>query len=417
MRSIAALSLVWLWIFVVSAKTSDVDKIFISKNFSGVAVVRRGPELWDTGYRKAFGFFNWEFQAEMPTTARFPIASNTKLYVAVSLYQLQERGLVNLTHNVADYIDVNDWANFGLNTSGFTRYCPQTANGTECQNMTFVQLMDMTAGIGEGEGFQYLPFPGSIGLDIGRYIQFPLRFVPGSQYYYSNPSFIFCAYFIEKFSGMSFEAYLKQHIFNPLGLKDTKYDQYNQAFRYDPKRASEYRRYLDPVSRREVSIGKCLTEIDEGSANGAGGIVSTVDDQAKWWYSLFNFTGNLGGGILTPASVYEIVKARTWVGGNTYYAQGLGVINNDPTNPIPQTIFYQGGQECTLTFNNLDLKATPYIMSQVWTNTIVLLATEDEVLAAENSQYGRWSVLTSTWKQLTQKLYAMANAAQALVYP
>ena len=67
----------------------------------------------------------------MPADAIFPVGSNTKLYVAVALYQLQEAGKVDLNASIADYLNARDFENFGM--KGTRKYCPKVAGSSECQ--------------------------------------------------------------------------------------------------------------------------------------------------------------------------------------------------------------------------------------------------------------------------------------------
>ena len=107
-----------------SDPSATYDALFLDQNFSGVAAARVGSAT-NTVYKQAFGKFDYQFDIPMTKDARFPVASNTKLYVAISMYQLQEAGKVNLSHNVADYLDANDFKNFGITNQ--TTYCPHLA--------------------------------------------------------------------------------------------------------------------------------------------------------------------------------------------------------------------------------------------------------------------------------------------------
>lgn len=70
-------------------------------------------------------------------------------------------------------------------------------------------------------------YKGSVGAHVGAFINDPLVFKLGSNYSYANPNFVLLLYMVEKFSGQAFEVYLKEHIFNKIGLPDTLYDPYS----------------------------------------------------------------------------------------------------------------------------------------------------------------------------------------------
>ena len=129
-------------------------------------------------------------------------------------------------------------------------------------------------------------------------------FRPGQAYHYSNPNFILAAYFIEKYSGMTFRDYLQRNIFSRIGLKDTHFDFYNEALQYDrPKRVEQYFKYYDNTTRslKLMSIGKDLVQIDRGVSSGTGVIISTAKELVTFWYAVFNPTTK-GAPLLSAAS-------------------------------------------------------------------------------------------------------------------
>ncbi|KAJ0407056.1 hypothetical protein P43SY_005329 [Pythium insidiosum] len=71
-----------------------MTKFLETSDFDGVVLV---SENGKTLFEHVGGLANEEFQVPMKVDDIFPVASNSKLFTAVSLYQLQERGLVNLT--------------------------------------------------------------------------------------------------------------------------------------------------------------------------------------------------------------------------------------------------------------------------------------------------------------------------------
>ena len=94
----------------------------------------------------AKGFANWRWSAQNTMNSRFPIGSNTKLFTSVAIYQLQERGLLNVNDSVTNYLDTKDFEAMGLN---ITKWCPVIYgdNTNTCQNITFIQLMSMSSGL------------------------------------------------------------------------------------------------------------------------------------------------------------------------------------------------------------------------------------------------------------------------------
>ena len=85
--------------------------------------------IWSRSSR--YGFLNIPYNDPMPADAIFPVGSNTKLYVAVALYQLQEAGKVDLNASIADYLNARDFESFGM--KGTSKYCPKAPGSSKCQ--------------------------------------------------------------------------------------------------------------------------------------------------------------------------------------------------------------------------------------------------------------------------------------------
>ena len=393
---------------VGDASKPSPSTVLLNNNFSGVASVNQpGTAPW----LRKFGYLDARFKIPFPAAEpSFPIASNTKVFVAISLYQLQERGRVKLTDNVADHITPADLLSFGLPAS-VTRYCPVVANSTACQTITFVQLLAMSAGLSDTFGPQFLPYPGSLAATLRPYMSAPLRFVPGTGYFYSNPSFILAAWFVEKFSGVDFQTYLKRNIFGPLGLTRTYWDPYNGKFNLDPNRVVEYYRFvrIGNCALNECTLlgtGAVSSEYDLGSAGGAGGIVSTQSDLRRLWFALFNFTAGATNPVLSRQSVLAIVTPRSKIQTDAYYGQGMMMFTRPPgevpsgCSPLPRTtpqvvkIVYEGGLMGALTSNVFDLTFNPPVMGQAWTHETVYYASNASWTAAQQQRVGSfWQVV------------------------
>lgn len=121
--------------------TSDTDKIPVDPYFTnGVQQVWRedGTKLFEN----TFGFKSRTYNVVMSAQNRFRVGSNSKLFTAVSIYQLHDKGVLDVNHNVADYVDQSDFTAFGFPNQ--TSWCPQIYEGDgSCQSITFVQLMSM----------------------------------------------------------------------------------------------------------------------------------------------------------------------------------------------------------------------------------------------------------------------------------
>jgi CubicO group peptidase (beta-lactamase class C family) len=139
----------------------------------------------------------------------------------------------------------------------------------------------------------------SVGYD--RWIEWigalPLAHEPGSTFIYGN-SFDVLGIFVERVSGMKFPDFLRQRIFEPLGMDDT-------AFWIPPQKRARFA-HLQSLGRVPASWIPAMTEIPDFPA-AAGGLYSTVDDYLKFARML------LGGGRLGDVRILSsrVVEAMT----------------------------------------------------------------------------------------------------------
>lgn len=126
-----------------------------------------------------------------------------------------------------------------------------------------------------------------------------LNFEPGSEYLYSNMGYSLLAEIVERTSGMPFDDYLRQHVFEPLGMTATHV--HNDHERIVPGRAYSYRPRAGQGG--QAGPGGQAAGDNAGSAwrtavlsyanQGATSLFTTTGDLARW---LVNFeTGAVGG--------------------------------------------------------------------------------------------------------------------------
>jgi hypothetical protein len=107
----------------------------------------------------------------------------------------------------------------------------------------------------------------------------PLGFEPGEKYAYNNSAYVLLGAIIEKASGKTYEAYLREKIFEPLGMSQTYY---GSASRIIPRRAQGY-----DSENAEFQNAQYLSM---SIPYAAGALLSTVDDLAKWDRALYGTT-------------------------------------------------------------------------------------------------------------------------------
>ena len=120
---------------------------------------------------------------------------------------LQERGKLKVDDPVGKYIDD----------------APKAWDG-----VTIHHLLTHTGGVQSyTDDLVYggkMTMPETVKSMIARFRDKPLDFRPGEKFHYSNSGYFLLGAVIEKVSGQSYEAFLKEAIFDPLEMKDTGYD-------------------------------------------------------------------------------------------------------------------------------------------------------------------------------------------------
>jgi CubicO group peptidase (beta-lactamase class C family) len=137
----------------------------------------------------------------------------------------------------------------------------------------------------------------------------PLQFQPGTDFFYSNEGINACARIVEIVSGMPYETFLQQRIFDPLGMKDTTFwptveQQQRLAKCYlekaNPKRleAVPYRQLTYPLEKKEGRYPVA-----------SGGLFSTAQDLAKFCQMFLN-GGTLGGKQYLSPAAYKMMTTK-----------------------------------------------------------------------------------------------------------
>jgi len=228
-----------------------------ANGFSGaVLLAKDGKVVFENGYGMANRAENIRFT---PNTI-VQIGSNTKDFTAVSILQLQDRGLLSLDDRVSKF---------------FPSAPPDKAN------ITVRQLMNHTAGYPLGLGGDFDQSTRDQMIDAA--MKFKLLFEPGARESYSNTGFSLLAAIIEIVSGKTYDEYVRDNIIKPLGLEHTGF-------------------LLPKFASRDLAHGYDRTGADQGTMlskphaadgpywnlRGNGGMLSTVGDMFEFYRVLFN---------------------------------------------------------------------------------------------------------------------------------
>ena len=245
-----------------NSKSQQIDAVFrplVAPGSPGLAVLvlKDGEVVFEHGY----GIANLETRAAITPDTDFRLASFTKQFTATCIMLLVHDGKLSYDDTLTKIFP------------GFPAYG---------RAITVRMLLTHTSGLKDYEDLYAAQFPGVEDRKIPQIKdaqilalmeqQTSTDFPPGSQWRYSNTGYAMLAMIIEKASGKPFGDFLHEHIFAPLGMKNTL----------------AYEKGKNEVPHRAIGYAKqdgAWVEADQSSTSavlGDGGIYSDVEDLAKW---------------------------------------------------------------------------------------------------------------------------------------
>jgi D-alanyl-D-alanine carboxypeptidase len=291
-RTIVILLVFW---GAVSAKADDVD-VYIEARMRemhipglALAVVRDGRTVRTDSY----GLANAELKVAVTRETVFEIGSITKQFTAAAIMMLAEEGRVGLDDKISKYL-AGVPAEWGAVT---IRHLLNHSSGIQ-NYLLLPGLFDATARPGQSHD------------DIARLFFARLQrleFQPGETWAYSNTGYLLLGNVIEKASGKTYWEFLEERIFKPLAMKASRSSEPAAVI---GGRAAGYEWTGNSFRNRPA-----LTE----NAYGAGSIVSTAGDMAKWESALY------GERLLKASSLNQMwTPAKTASGALAPFNYGFG---------------------------------------------------------------------------------------------
>lgn len=217
---------------------------------AAVIVVREGNVI----LRKGYGLASLELGVPIQPNMVFRLGSITKQFTASAILMLVERGKLSVSDEI-------------------TKYLPDYP--TQGHKITIEHLLTHTSGIKSYTGIPEWRPLWRKDFKLAELIDFfknqPMEFAPGEKWNYNNSGYVLLGAIIEKVSGQTYEDFLVKNIFEPLGMKDTYYD---NTLRIIPRRVSGYSKTQTGYQNAEY--------LSMTQPHAAGSLMSTVDDLAKW---------------------------------------------------------------------------------------------------------------------------------------
>ncbi|MGB5236373.1 MAG: serine hydrolase domain-containing protein [Flavobacteriaceae bacterium] len=248
-------------------------------------------------YQKGFGHARIESDHRIdPGSTLFRAASASKPIAATALAKMIKERIIDLDAPFHHYVP----------------YFPKKE-----YEFTIRQLASHTAGIRGYKGKEYaLNKPYSIKESLVVFQNDPLLFRPGTAYLYNSFDWVLVSLAMQEASGLPFEAYVKEKVLNPLGMRKTKpeipnAEEKDQAWFY---------------TKRKIGFKKAV-EVDNRYKLAGGGYLSTSADLVRLGQSYLDFT------FLDPQISSQFLTPSIIDGKSTYYGLGWEVSTHKEGHP------------------------------------------------------------------------------------
>ncbi len=285
-------------------------------NFRGnIYIVKENEVIFE----KATGFADLANEVPNSLETKFASASAGKVFVAVGVLQLIERGKIKFDDTLGKLLDI-DLQNID-------------------DEVTVEQLLIHTSGVPDYFDESVMDEYEELWVDYPNYkirhnsdllplfISKPMMYPKGEKFQYNNSGYVLLAMIIEKVTGMYFDQYLKENLFDVCGMKSTGYYELD---RLPAKCANNYIYCADTNDFRTN-----IFSVDV-KGTGAGGAFITIKDIVRFWNSLLN------GILISKELVSNMLSKKSGDGIDAeegYYGYGVWIIDNPKGKDIA---YFQG---------------------------------------------------------------------------
>ncbi len=257
---------------------------------SYITIVQDSKEV----YTSVNGVANAEHQVPVSEDTVFDLASIAKTVTGYAIAELEEAGALSGDADIREYLP--DFPTYG-------------------HTITVGHLVHHTSGVKNWTSLLWqMKWPSSDRITYDQiirmaYAQTELDFVPGTRYQYSNTGYVLLAAIVEKVTGESFVDWTQEHVFKPLGMENTFFN--DDQSRLIANLAGAY--YLN-------GDGKQVRDTNNTTALGSSSLISNGADMRKW----MNF-------LMSPSPEKQAVVNRMMTtmplndGGVNTYAYGIDI--------------------------------------------------------------------------------------------
>ncbi len=207
-------------------------------------------------YQNSVGCMNLEYNIPFNDSTVFGLASVTKQFTSACIGILENQGKLSVNDDVRKYIpELSIYAD-----TIRIKHLLNHTTGIRNHNV----LLDL-----KGFDYEHQGYTNEMIQEL-MFKQNGVNNVPGEKMLYSNTNYVLLALIVERVSNMKLHEFAKQELFVPLNMTNTFYR--NNLDEVIKNRAYPYYFYNESY-KQPKSLTLCV---------GAGGVVSTIPDLAKW---------------------------------------------------------------------------------------------------------------------------------------
>jgi CubicO group peptidase (beta-lactamase class C family) len=259
------------------------------QGFGGVILIEvKGKPVFE----KSYGFADREKKIAFTPQTIAQVGSITKSMTAFAILNLAREGKIDIEKPVKAYL-------------------PDAAD--PAGSATIHQILTHHAGFTDTCGDDFDPLTKDD--ELKKCMAKPLAFEPGADHY-SNMGYSILAAVVEEVSGQSWEDYLREHLWQPLGMNHTGLTQFGGA------KPEQFAYGYPPGKPRDDVISRSIAKLKGADWNltGNGGTQSTVVDMERYYQGL---TGKIPG---IPRDVASLMMTQhDQIEGEAWEGYGLAV--------------------------------------------------------------------------------------------
>jgi CubicO group peptidase (beta-lactamase class C family) len=297
-----------------------VHNIKLSEDFRGdLYITQHGKIIADSHQ----GFADLPNKRFNNKDTRFASASAGKVFVAVGILMLIEKGVLSLEDTLQNVLSID-----------LHQIDPE---------ITVEQLLTHTSGIPDYFDEQVMDDYEQLWKDFPNYkirknsdllplfIDKPMQFPRGTKFSYNNSGFVVLAAIIEQITQKPFDIYLYEAIFNPLNMNSTGYFELDRL----PSNCANNYIYCESTMSYRTNIYSV-----DAKGTGAGGAFVTTEDISKFWDALIHHR------LLSKKMIEQMLQIHSRDDDGSCYGYGIWIHNGNNL----ENIFYFQGQDPGVSF-------------------------------------------------------------------